>query len=138
MEDYSVMQRHIERGEIMNIEEKVEKLLSCQTVEVNGKEELNAILLELQKYLPKLIDPAIDDIMYELRNNYDNVKYIFADYYMTGDYFITFALDIEELPLISLNQDHVYAYVANLDHPEFSEFGSVTFKKMGNAYVRVF
>lgn len=122
----------------MSIEEKVEKLLSCQTVEVNGKEELNAILLELQKYLPKLIDPAIDDIMYELRNSYDNVKYIFADYYMTGDYFITFALDIEELPLISLNQDHVYAYVANLDHPEFSEFGSVTFKKMGNAYVRVF
>ena len=122
----------------MSIEEKVEKLLSCQTVEVNGKEELKAILLELQKYLPKLIDPAIDDIMYELRNNYDNVKYIFADYYMTGDYFITFALDIEELPLISLNQDRVYAYVANLDHPEFSEFGCVTFKKMGNEYVRVF
>ena len=122
----------------MSIEEKVEKILSCQTVEVNGKEELNTILLELQKHLPKLIDSTIEDIMDALRNRYNDVKYIFADYYMTGDYFITFAMDIEELPLVSLDQDYVYAYVANLDHPEFSEFGSVTFKKMGNDFVRVF
>ena len=122
----------------MSIEEKVEKILSCQTVEVNGKEELNTILLELQKHLPKLIDSTIEDIMYDLRNRYNDVKYIFADYYMTGDYFITFVLDIEELPLVKLDQDYVYAYVANLDNPEFSEFGSVTFKKMGNEFVRVF
>ena len=122
----------------MSIEEKVKKILSCQTVEVNGKEELNTILLELQKHLPKLIDSTIEDIMYDLRNRYNDVKYIFADYYMTGDYFITFAMDIEELPLVSLDQDYVYAYVANLDHSEFSEFGSVTFKKMGNNFVRVF
>ena len=122
----------------MSIEEKIEKILSCQTVEVNGKEELNTILLELQKHLPKLIDSTIEDIMYDLRNRYNDVKYIFADYYMTGDYFITFAMDIEELPLVRLDQDYVYAYVANLDHPEFSEFGSVTFKKMGNDFVRVF
>ena len=122
----------------MSIEEKVEKILSCQTVEVNGKEELKAILLELQKHLPKLIDSTIEDIMYDLRNRYNDVKYIFADYYMTVDYFITFAMDIEELPLVRLDQDYVYAYVANLDRPEFSEFGSVTFKKMGNDFVRVF
>ena len=122
----------------MSIEEKVEKILSCQTVEVNGKEELKAILLELQKHLPKLIDSTIEDIMYDLRNRYNDVKYIFADYYMTGDYFITFAMDVEELPLVRLDQDYVYAYVTNLDHPEFSEFGSVTFKKMGNDFVRVF
>ena len=41
---------------MMSIEEKIEKILSCQTVEVNGKEELKAILLELQKHLTKLID----------------------------------------------------------------------------------
>lgn len=122
----------------MSIEEKVEKILSCQTVEVNGKEELKAILLELQKHLPKLIDSTMEDIMYDLRNRYNDVKYIFADYYMTGDYFITFAMDVEELPLVRLDQDYVYAYVANLDHLEFSEFGSVTFKKMGNDFVRVF
>ena len=122
----------------MSIEEKIEKILSCQTVEVNGKEELKAILLELQKHLPKLIDSTMEDIMYDLRNRYNDVKYIFADYYMTGDYFITFAMNIEELPLVSLDQDYVYAYVANLDHPEFSEFGSVTFKKMDNDFVRVF
>ena len=122
----------------MSIEEKIEKILSRQTVEVNGKEELQAILLELQKHLPKLIDSTMEDIMYDLRNRYNDVKYIFADYYMTGDYFITFAMDIEELPLVKLDQDYVYAYVANLDHPEFSEFGSVTFKKMGNDFVRVF
>ena len=39
----------------MSIEEKVEKILSCQTVEVNGKAELNTILLELHKHLPFLL-----------------------------------------------------------------------------------
>ena len=58
----------------MSIEEKIEKILSCQTVEVNGKEELKAILLELQKHLPKLIDSTIEDIMYDLRNRYNEVK----------------------------------------------------------------
>lgn len=121
----------------MTVEEKTEQLFSCQAVEVKGKEELKAILKELQKYLPKLIDPAIDDIMYALRNDYDNLRYIYADYYMTGDYFITIVLDIEEVPLISLSQNYVYAYVANLDHPEYSEFGRAVFRKIGNDLVRV-
>lgn len=125
----------------MTIKEKSERIIDGYTEEVSTVSELKAVLREMGKKIVSLDEDLLDYVFKDMRNlTDDELGYVCAMRY-NGDIHIVICISIPELPLPKkLDDGYIYAYVINVDCPQFSEFGTVKFEwdTITEKYIRIY